>query len=69
MFLDFNQSIEVNELPFGKVYSRFLIQVFDEKSQLISKGTEDSVSTEIIETRISTLVNSSFLHLFIIFNC
>ena len=57
--LDFNQTIEINELPFGKVYSRFSIQVFDQKSQLISKGTEDSVSAEIIDTRISTLVNSS----------
>ena len=57
--LDFNQTIEINELPFGKVYSSFLIQVFDQKSQLISEGTEDSLSTEIIDTRISNLVNSS----------
>ena len=54
VFLDFNQIIEINELPFGKVYSRFSIQVFDQKSQLISRGTEDSISTEMIDTRIST---------------
>ena len=55
LFLDLNQIVEINELPFGKIYSRFSIQVFDQKSQLVSKGTEeeDSVSTEIIDTRIS----------------
>ena len=59
IFLDYNQTTEINELPFGKVYSRFSIQVFDQKSQLVSQGTEDSVSAEMVDTRISTLVISS----------
>ena len=62
LLLDFNQIVEINELSFGKVYSNYSIQVFDRNSQLVSKGTEeeDSVSPEMIDTRISILIDSSF---------
>ena len=54
MFLDYNETIVINGLPYGNVYSDFVVRVYDQKSFLLS---EEGVSTEIIHTSISRMKN------------
>ena len=58
MFLDYNETIVINGLPYGNVYSDFVVRVYDQKSFLLS---EEGVSTEIIDTSISRMKNVKFV--------
>jgi hypothetical protein len=58
---DYEQDIEIVDLPFGRNYSSLALSVFDQKSGVTSKKTEESTSTEIIDTTISTLSNLMIL--------
>jgi hypothetical protein len=52
---DYEQDIEIVDLPFGRNYSSLALSVFDQKSGVTSKTTEDSSFNELIDTTISTL--------------
>ncbi len=54
LLLVYKQDIEIVDLPFGRNYSSLALSVFDQKSGVTSKKTEDLISTELIDTTIST---------------
>jgi hypothetical protein len=54
LLLVYKQDIEIVDLPFGRNYSNLTLSVFDQKSGVTSKLTEDSISFELIDTTIST---------------
>ena len=54
LLLVYKQDIEIVDLPFGRIYSNLTLSVFDQKSGVTSKLTEDSISFELIDTTIST---------------
>ncbi len=55
LLLVYKQDIEIVDLPFGRIYSNLTLSVFDQKSGVTSKQTEESTSTETIDSTISTL--------------
>ncbi len=54
LLLVYKQDIEIVDLPFGRNYSNLTLSVFDQKSGVTSKQTEESIFTELIDTAIST---------------
>jgi hypothetical protein len=54
LLLVYKQDIEIVDLPFGRTYSNLTLSVFDQKSGVTSKQTEESTSTELKDTTIST---------------
>jgi hypothetical protein len=63
---DYEQYITIVDLPFGRIYSSLALSVFDLTSGVTSKQTEESTSTKLIDTTISTLFK--LIILFLLFN-
>jgi predicted AlkP superfamily phosphohydrolase/phosphomutase len=71
LLLVYKQDIEIVDLPFGRNYSNLTLSVFDQKSGVTSKITEESLFTELIDTTISTLtklINLNKIYFFIFFD-
>ena len=51
IYLDYSDTINLMDFPFGKIYSDFSINVFDKKSEVWSEHS--NLAQSIIDTKIS----------------